>query len=245
MHSSLKVKIQSTHTLLYSFISLHKCRTMHVHVRHEQKQRSLRMHMYARVYAHALTAHSSRQLLLKPVLYLRWQQWSRSPGLIYLRGGIMNSLWHLIFPSLLIWLSAGMCTVIHTALASGVAPHTFRCSVDSRFTASHPDDANCAWALQSPWGLPKLLKNNVHVVHYRLSQQSAQLPFLFLLFFLHHSLPPPHHFFFAFTPSYCCVIGAWQYPQTISVSQWLRAACIHPEFDRDWEVTWHPGLGWH
>lgn len=137
--------------------------------------------MYARVNARTLAEHTSRQLLLKPVLYLRWQQWSCSPGLIYLRGGIMNSLWHLIFPSLLIWLSAGMCTVIHTALASGVAPHTFRSSVDSRFTASHPDDANCAWALQSPWSL--------HVVHYRLSQQSAQLPFYYLFLFFFSSQP--------------------------------------------------------
>lgn len=41
----------------------------------------------------------------------------RGPGLIYLRGGIMNSLWHLIFPSLFIWL-AGIRTAIHTAWAS-------------------------------------------------------------------------------------------------------------------------------
>lgn len=32
---------------------------MHVHVRHKQKQRGLHMHMYARVNAHTLAAHSS------------------------------------------------------------------------------------------------------------------------------------------------------------------------------------------
>lgn len=57
---------------------------------------------------HIFTAPPSQQLSLKRVLYLRWQQWSHSPGLIYLRDGIMNSLWHLIWPSLLIWVSAGI-----------------------------------------------------------------------------------------------------------------------------------------
>lgn len=133
------------------------------------------------------SAFSSRQLLLKRVLYLRWQQWSRSPGLIYLRGGIMNSLWHLIFPSLLIWLSAGICTAIHTAWASRLEPHIFRRSTDGRFTASHPEDANCAWVLQSPWSLPELLKTNIHVVHYRLSQQSIQLWLFYITAFHHYS----------------------------------------------------------
>lgn len=36
----------------------------------------------------------------------------------------MNSLWHLIFPSLLIWLSAGMYTARRTTRASTTAPHT-------------------------------------------------------------------------------------------------------------------------
>lgn len=45
----------------------------------------------------------------------------------------MNSSWHLIFPSLLIWLSAGICTVIHTTKASRLALHTLWC-----FTPSPP-----------------------------------------------------------------------------------------------------------
>lgn len=67
---------------------------------------------------HIFTAPPSQQLPLKRVLYLRWQQWSHSPGLIYLRDRIMNSLWHLIWPSLLIWVSAGIWTLIRAAHAS-------------------------------------------------------------------------------------------------------------------------------
>ena len=81
------------------------------------KNRGLHMNTYTRM--NMLMAQFCRQLLLKRVLYLRWQRWSHSPGLIYLRGGKMNSLWHLIFPSLLIWLSAGICTTIHTAILLG------------------------------------------------------------------------------------------------------------------------------
>lgn len=69
-------------------------------------------------------APPSQQLSLKRVLYLRWQQWSHSPGLIYLRDGIMNSLWHLIWPSLLIWVSAGIWTLIRAAHA----PSLSRCA---------------------------------------------------------------------------------------------------------------------
>lgn len=49
---------------------------------------------------------------------MRWQQWSHSPGLIYLRDGIMNSLWHLIWPSLLFWVSARIRGLIQAASAS-------------------------------------------------------------------------------------------------------------------------------
>lgn len=74
----------------------------------EQRQRSP-AHAYkcegvnVRILTVLTYPHPPRQLLLKRVLYLSWQQWSHSPGLIYLKGRIMNSLWHLIFPSLLIW----------------------------------------------------------------------------------------------------------------------------------------------
>lgn len=68
----------------------------------------------------------------------------------------MNSLWHLIFPSLLIGLSAGICTVIHTAGASRLAPHTSRCSMNGNFTASHREDANCTPVLQSPQAVKKI-----------------------------------------------------------------------------------------
>lgn len=110
-----------------------------------------------------------------------------SPGLIYLRGGIMNSLWHLIFPSLLIWLSAGICTAIHTAWASKLAPHTFRYFTQDRFTASHPEDAYCPWVSQSCSSLPKLLKNNMHAVHHPLSQRSTQLCLFYIAAFHHCS----------------------------------------------------------
>lgn len=58
------------------------------------------------------------QFLYKRVLYLRWQQRSHSPGLIYLRDRIMNSLWHLIWPSLLIWVSARIWGLIRAASTS-------------------------------------------------------------------------------------------------------------------------------
>lgn len=103
----------------------------------------------------------------------------------------MNSLWHLIFASPLIWLSAGIWTAIHTAWASRWAPHTIRRFTDDRFTASHPEDANCAWVVQSLSSLPKLLKNNMHVVHHTLSQRSPQL---WLFYMASH-----HHSSFAFT----------------------------------------------
>lgn len=100
------------------------CTPMHVHVRPQRK--TWEAFTCTCIPDTCSRRCPPRQLLLKRALYLRWQRWSRSPGLIYLRRGIMNSLWHLIFPSLLIWLSAGICTAIHTAWASSPAPHKLR-----------------------------------------------------------------------------------------------------------------------
>ncbi len=109
----------------------------------------------------------------------------------------MNSLWHLIFTSLLIWLSAGIWTAIHTAGASRLEPHTFRCFTD--------EDDNCAWVVQSPASLPKLLKNNMHVVHHTLSQRSAQLRLFYMA---------SHHYSsFAFTLLSLTVLLTWGYLQ--------------------------------
>lgn len=81
---------------------------------HAYKLRGMNMHILTAPTLHPPSPTFPRQLLLKRVLYLSWQQWSHSPGLIYLKGRIMNSLWHLISPSLLIWLSAGICMAICT-----------------------------------------------------------------------------------------------------------------------------------
>lgn len=158
----LKIEIQFTRT--YSlFLYIFPCNTcMSCAMWRQTQARDIEAWTCIYIWGWTCSRRSAPdKLLLQPVLYLRWQRWSRSPGLIYLRGGIMNSLWHLIFPSLLIWLSAGICTAIHTAWASRLEPHTFSCFTHDRFTASHPKDANCASFTISLPSLLNLLKNNM------------------------------------------------------------------------------------
>lgn len=132
-----------------------------------------------------LKARSSRQLLLKCVLYLRWQRWSHSPGLIYLRGRIMNSLWHLIFPSLLIWLSAGIGTGIHTTWVSKLVPlHSQGPTTDLEPLTLRSVIVHGFYIHSKA---PQAVKNVTHVVCDTLSQQTTQLCiFLKYTAVLHH-----------------------------------------------------------
>lgn len=104
-----------------------------------------------------LKSQSSRQIWLKRGFYLRWQRWSRSLGLIYLRVGIMNSLWHLISQSPLIWLSAGIRTAIHGPLDRSLTHLDALPMADLEPVTLK--DANFAGVLLSPPSLLQLLKN--------------------------------------------------------------------------------------
>lgn len=111
---------------------------------------------------HIFTVPPSQQLSLKRVLYLRWQQWSHSPRLIYLRDGIMNSLWHLIWPSLLIWVSAGIWTLIRAAHAA----RRSRC-VCTDFSAISCKLITCAHILSETLAKPQISQFylNVCLIH--------------------------------------------------------------------------------
>lgn len=150
-----------------------------------------------------LKARSSRQLLLKCVLYLRWQRWSHSPGLIYLRGRIMNSLWHLIFPSLLIWLSAGIGTGIHTTWVSKLVPlHSQGPTTDLEPLTLRSVIVHGFYIHSKA---PQAVKNVTHVVCDTLSQQNTQL----CIFFKIHSSPSSLlQFHFCLNPI-CTACNEW------------------------------------
>ena len=84
----------------------------------------------------------------------------------------MNSLWHLISPSLLIWLSAGICTAIHSAGASRLAPQTQSDALPK--TDLQPNTQGMLIAHEF-YSLPELLGKNMRVIHHGKSQRSAQV----------------------------------------------------------------------